>query len=405
MKLAGGAGHLTYCTNIHAGETWAEVRANLEKFFPAVRDQVAPGKAFGIGLRLSARAAKELGTGDALAEFQRFLADKNLYVFTINGFPYGTFHGTRVKEEVYLPDWRDEERLRYTDELADLLVQLLPDGVEGSISTVPGAFKPAMRGTADVERIADNYIRHVARLVDIEERTGKRIALAIEPEPHCYLETIEESVKFFREYLFSTRAGRRLAEITGQKRPAAEAALRKHIGLCLDLCHAAVEFEDPAACVQELVDAGIRVTKMQVSAGLRVASLTPGALDGLRQFNDPVYLHQVVEQGPDGVRRFSDLPEALATLDSGTDGKEWRVHFHVPVFLDELGEFSSTSFFVREMLERHRNQPISSHLEVETYTWSVLPAHLQAGGMEQAIARELNWVRRELRDLPPRPHR
>ncbi|HVY04392.1 MAG TPA: metabolite traffic protein EboE [Burkholderiales bacterium] len=405
MKLAGGAGHLTYCTNIHAGETWTEVRANLEKFFPAVRDQVAPGKAFGIGLRLSARAAKELGTGDALAEFKRFLAEKNLYVFTINGFPYGTFHGTRVKEEVYLPDWRDEERLRYTDELADLLVQLLPDDVEGSISTVPGAFKPAMRGNADVERIADNYIRHVAKLVEIEERTGKRIALSIEPEPHCYLETIEESVKFFQEYLFSTRAGRRLAEITGQKRPVAEAALRKHVGLCLDLCHAAVEFEDPDACVKELVDAGIRVTKMQVSAGLRVASLTPGALAGLHQFNDPVYLHQVVEQGPNGVRRFADLPEALATLDSGTAGKEWRVHFHVPVFLDELGEFSSTSFFVREMLERHRNQPISSHLEVETYTWSVLPAHLQAGGMEQAIARELNWVRRELRDLPPRPHR
>ncbi len=215
MNIGAPNVHLTYCSNIHPGETWADVRANIEKYFPAVRDKVAPGQAFGIGLRLSARAAKELGTGDAMAEFKRFLAAKNLYVFTINGFPYGTFHGTRVKEEVYLPDWRDEERLRYTDELADLLVQLLPDGMEGSISTVPGAFKPAMRGSADVDVIADNFVRHVAKLVDVEERTGKKIALAIEPEPHCFLETIEESVNFFRERLFNTRCVRRLGELTG----------------------------------------------------------------------------------------------------------------------------------------------------------------------------------------------
>ncbi|HEY5930996.1 MAG TPA: metabolite traffic protein EboE [Burkholderiales bacterium] len=396
MNLGGSAGHLTYCSNIHPGETWAEVRANIEKFFPAVRDRVAPGQPFGIGLRLSAQASRTLSEPAVLKEFQDFLSRNNLYVFTINGFPYGTFHGTRVKEGAYLPDWRDEERLRYTDELAELMAKLLPDGIEGSVSTVPGAYKPAMGHDADVERIADHMIRHVARLVDIKKRTGKHIALAIEPEPHCYLETVDESVGFFLRHLFSAGAVRRLGELSGLDRQAAAAALHDHIGLCLDLCHAAVEFEDPVACLQRLEKAGIRVHKMQISAGLRVAELTPAALKGLRQFDDPVYLHQVVEQGPMGIRRFADLPDALATLNGEADDREWRVHFHVPIFLDDLGAFSSTRFFISKVLDMHRDNPISAHLEVETYTWNVLPEHLQAGGMEQAIARELNWVREEL---------
>jgi sugar phosphate isomerase/epimerase len=396
MRIGADGAHLTYCSNIHPGETWAEVRANIERYFPAVRERVAPGALFGIGLRLSARAARELGSGNALAEFRDFLDRKNLYVFTLNGFPYGTFHGARVKEEVYLPDWRDEERLRYTDELAQLLVQLLPDGVEGSISTVPGAFKPALHGQEDVEKIADNMVRHVATLVEIKRRSGRHIALAIEPEPHCFLETVDESIRFFQEHLFSADAQRRLGELTGLNRTAAATALRDHTGLCLDLCHAAVEFEDPTGCIRALRDAGIRVTKLQISAGLRLPELTPEAVSALKQFDDPVYLHQVVEEGPNGIRRYADLPQALATATGKADGREWRVHCHVPIFMDNLGAFSSTRSFISEVLAIHRLHPVSAHLEVETYTWNVLPEHLRAGGMEQAIARELNWVRQEL---------
>jgi len=372
------------------------VRANIGRYFPAVRDRVAPGQMFGIGLRLSARAARELGSGDALAEFRAFLDRNKLYVFTVNGFPYGTFHGTRVKEEVYLPDWRDQERLRYTDELADLLVQLLPDGVDGSISTVPGAFKPAMRNGADVDKIADNMLRHVAKLVEIKRHSGRQIALAIEPEPHCYLETIDESVRFFRGHLFSAAAVRRLGELTDLDPGAAAAAMHDHIGLCLDLCHAAVEFEDPAGCIRDLAEAGIRVTKLQISAGLRLPELTAAAVTALQQFDDPVYLHQVVEEGPNGIRRYADLPEALATATGKADGREWRVHCHVPIFMDDLGAVSSTQSFISEVLGIHRRHPVSGHLEVETYTWNALPEHLRAGGMEQAIARELNWVKQEL---------
>lgn len=152
-----------------------------------------------------------------------------------------------MKEDVYLPDWRDEERLRYSDELAELLALLLPDDpeLEGSVSTVPGAFKALVRDVADVERIAEHMLRHVARLVDVERRTGRSIALAIEPEPHCYLETIDETVRFFGDHLFSAAAVRRLGELTGLDKKTASAALHDHIGVCLDLCHAAVEFEDP----------------------------------------------------------------------------------------------------------------------------------------------------------------
>ena len=392
MKIGADGAHLTYCSNIHPGESWADVRANIERYFPAVRDRVAPDALFGIGLRLSARAARELASGDALAEFREFMDRNKLYVFTINGFPYGVFHGARVKEEVYLPDWRDEERLRYTDELAQLLAQLLPDGMEGSVSTVPGAFKPALQDEGDVDQIVDNMLRHVSKLVDIQRNSGRRIALAIEPEPYCFLETIEESVRFFRQHLFGADAVSRLSELSGLDQEAAAAALREHIGLCLDLCHAAVEFEDPAQCIRDLQQAGIRVSKMQISAGLRLPELTANAVDALKQFDDPVYLHQVVEQGPAGTKRYADLPEALATATGSADGREWRVHCHVPIFMDDLGAFSSTRSFISDVLAIHKRQSVSAQLEVETYTWNVLPDHLRTGGMELAIARELNWV-------------
>jgi hypothetical protein len=396
MILDGGRGHLTYCSNIHPGETWPEVRANLERYVPAVRDQVAPTLPFGVGLRLSAQAARELSADAAMEEFRDFLTRNRLYVFTLNGFPYGIFHGARVKEDVYLPDWRDDERLRYTNQLADLLVQLLPPGMEGSISTVPGAFKPSVKDDADVELMSANMLRHVAHLIELERRTGVRIALALEPEPCCYLETVDETVGFFKRHLFSAQAVRMLSELTGLERQIASNRLREHLGVCLDLCHAAVEFEEPLGCVKHLQEAGIRIPKLQISAGLQLKELTRAALDTLRQFDDPVYLHQVVETGPDGMRRFLDLSDALATVNGNAGTREWRVHFHVPIFLDQLEAVSSTRFFVRQVLGLHHASPVSQHLEVETYTWGVLPAALRAGSVEHAIARELAWVREEL---------
>lgn len=401
MKLGAGV-HLTYCSNIHPGESWAEVRANLGRFVPAVRARVAPDEPFGVGLRLSARAADELWAPAALAELRAFLARERLYVFTINGFPYGTFHGTRVKEEVYLPDWRDAERLRYTNRLADLLAALLPgdpsaEGLEGSVSTVPGAFKPALGGRADVERMVEHLLQHVAHLVALRARTGRVVTLALEPEPHCFLETTAEAAAFFADELFAPAAVERLATLAGLTPAEAAQALHRHLGLCLDLCHAAVEFEDAAASLAALDAAGIRIAKIQVSCGLRLPTLDAESLAALRQFDDPVYLHQVVQRAATGgMTRFVDLAAAFDAPPDPNAGHEWRVHFHVPVFLERVPPFASTQPFVRDVLARQRAQPLTPHLEVETYTWNVLPAALRTDSVDAAIARELAWVRREL---------
>ncbi len=401
MKLGDGV-HLTYCSNIHPGESWADVRANLGRHLPAVRDRLRPAGEFGIGLRLSARAAEELSAPGALDEFRQFLARERLYVFTVNGFPFGTFHGTRVKEEVYLPDWRDPQRLHYSNRLADLLAQLLPaEGttgtfMEGSISTVPGAYKPALGGAQDVARMVEHLVQHVAYLVGLHARTGRRIALALEPEPCCFLETIDETVAFFEGTLHGVQAVRRLGELSGLAPAQTHHALREHLGVCLDLCHAAVEYEDAAACLHRLRAAGIRVHKMQISAGLQLPALTPEALEALRLFDDPVYLHQVVERGPDGLVRYNDLCDAFAAAKGEVAGREWRVHFHVPVFMERLTPFASTQSFIRDVLAMHRVDPVSRHLEVETYTWGVLPDTLRSTAVDEAVARELAWVRTEL---------
>ena len=399
MKLDDSPCHLTYCSNIHPGESWEEVRHNLGLHLPAVRAQLSPDRPFGIGLRLSAVAARTLAQPDTLAEFKHFLEKGNFYVFTLNGFPYGKFHGARVKEQVYRPDWQDPERLQYTNLLADLLAELLPlqPGLSGSISTVPGAFKADVRDTAALQRITQQLVQHTSHLVQLKAQTGKHIALALEPEPCCLLETIAETVTFFREYLFAAPAIQQLAELSGLDSIQAEQALRDHLGVCLDLCHAAVEFEDPDTCTHTLTAAGIGIFKMQITAGLQLPTLSSMALARLQQFDDGVYLHQVVESGPGGLLRYVDLPEALQTCTGDTQTeREWRVHFHVPVFHDDLGAFRSTQAFVRSVLQTHRQQPVSLHLEVETYTWEMLPPALQAGDLDQAIARELRWVRDEL---------
>jgi sugar phosphate isomerase/epimerase len=393
-----GECHLTYCTNIHPGETWPEVRGNLHRFLPMVKRQVSPNQDFGVGLRLSAAAADALRAPDALAEFKDFLTANNLYVFTINGFPYGPFHGVRVKEEVYQPDWQDEARLRYTDLLADLLADLLPadPSLEGSVSTVPGGFKPLGANPTAVERVAAMMVRHAAHLVQLRERTGRVIALALEPEPCCLLETIEETIVFFQSHLFSPKSARELGALTGLGIAAAEEALRLHLGVCYDLCHAAVEFEDPAASLRRLRDAGIRIAKLQITAGLRLAGVTAANADVLRPFNDAVYLHQVVQRNAAGLTRFVDLPQAFEHLAGGGDAGEWRVHFHVPIFIEDLGAFTSTQSFVREFLELHRAQPVSQHLEVETYTWDVLPERYRREGVVAGVVNELEWVKRQL---------
>ncbi|MEJ2174033.1 MAG: metabolite traffic protein EboE [bacterium] len=395
MRLAGerDLGHLTYCTNIHAGEPFDEVMASLARHLPEIKSGAANDQAMGVGLRLGNAAATRLREPGALAELKAFLAAGGYYVFTLNGCPYGAFHGRSVKEDAYKPDWSDPLRLSYTDFLADVLCALLPEGLAGSVSTVPCTFKPWAEGR--LESITEHLIRHVAHLVDIEQRTGKPIALALEPEPYCYLETIAEAVAFFNERLFSKPGIGRLAALTGRSLSEAEALMRAHIGVCYDVCHAAVEFEDPKASVAALRANGISIGKLQLSSALRIAALDAQSARQLAEFDEPVYLHQVVERANGVLRRFVDLPQALAES-AAAAGAEWRVHFHVPIFLEQMAHFGTTQSFLAEILALHRAEPISPHLEVETYTWDVLPATYRSVGLSAAIARELNWVKAQL---------
>lgn len=391
-----GSPHLTYCTNIHAGERWSDIDAALRASIPAVKAQVSPDQPMGVGLRLSAVAAQDLGAPGQLAALQEFLARADLYVFTINAFPYGSFHGTRVKEQVYEPDWRDERRLKFSNRCADLLAALLPDGVEGSISTVPGAYKASIESGGDVARMTELLVRHAAHLHRIAEETGKQISLALEPEPCCFLETIDEAIDFFRDQLFGRTAVESFKRLTDLPTRSAREALQRHLGICLDVCHASVEFENPIECLGRLSAVGIRVPKIQLSSALRVPSVDESAIDLLAEFDDGIYLHQTVEARGGRLTRYRDLPDAIAALRAGRAGGEWRVHCHVPLFQSAYGALQSTQETLAEVLAACRRHAMAPHLEVETYTWNVLPADLRGSDMATDIARELAWVRSQL---------
>jgi hypothetical protein len=389
--------HLTYCTNVHPGETWSELRDEVLPSVLGVKAHVAGSakRPFGVGLRVSAAAAAALREPAARAELAQLLARHGLYVFTLNAFPYGAFHAAPVKEAVYEPDWRAPERLAYTNAAAELLAAVLPEALAyGSISSVPLGFRANFRQPADWQAAADNLIAHVAFLHGLRRETGRRIVLALEPEPCCALETIDDCLEVFARDLYGARACARLAALAGCDAAAAGAMLRDHLGICLDACHAAVEFEDAAELLARLRSADIPIFKLQLSAGLCAPELSAERLDAFAAFAEDVYLHQVVERRAGALRRFLDLPEALAQARPDA-AREWRVHFHVPIFRRELGCFESTQPFLVELLRQLRPEECA-HLEVETYTWGVLPPALRATDLARDIANELGWARAQL---------
>ena len=398
MKLnqLSGNVHLTYCTNIHAGQSWQDIRASLDEYVPAIKSTVAQSQPMGIGLRLSGEAAAVARQPEALASFRDQLSALGAYVFTINAFPFGPFHGVRVKEDVYLPDWRDRERVAFTANSAAVLAGILPDGIEGSISTVPGAFKPNGRSSEAVAAMARNLMMAVADLVDLKRRTGKHIALALEPEPCCLLETTDESIAFFEGALLKPETLDMLGGITGVGRSEAEILLRRHLGICYDVCHGSVEYEDTVAALDRLLAAGIAIPKIQLSAAMRIPAMTKGLIDAVMRYNDGVYLHQSIVRSGDNLSRHVDLPDAVTAFGKGQADGEWRIHCHVPVFLADLGEISSTRSDLVATLAALRQRTRSSHLEVETYTWDVLPDNIRTGSKSADIAREIAFCRQEL---------
>ena len=375
MHLAHGR-HLAYCTNIHRGEDWPETFAALRTHTLAVRARVCPpDEPFGIGLRLSDLASRQLAAEPKTRDdFRRWLEENNAYVFTINGFPFGRFHGTRVKEQVYAPDWTADARVEYTCRLFDLLAEWLPPGVGGSVSTLPGSFKGF---DADEDAMRRNLRRCAAHITRASERTGRALSLALEPEPLCWFENTAETLDFF-------------ARLGGGDLP---------IGVCFDACHFAVEYEPARTALEALTAAGVPVAKLHLSSALKVRPL-PAVRQALRAFADDVYLHQTIirRNGSGALTRCLDLAPALDSS-AAESGDEWRIHFHVPLHSPPGDGFDTTTADLLGALDwLQKNPSLCQHLEMETYTWEVLPPELRSASVEEQLTREYEWTLARLRE-------
>jgi len=387
VRIATMNHQIGYCTNVHAGAGLDATRANLAQHALAVKQSISPNHPFGVGLWLSSAAVGELLAQRRITEFAAWLADVGLVPFTLNGFPYCDFHQETVKYQVYEPTWSERSRRDYTLGLVDILNGLLPEGVEGSISTLPlewGTPRPTIDQMAAAAASLLAVVDHLSRL---EAECDRLIYLAIEPEPGCVLQRSGDVVTFFEEFLL---------------RQGDERLVRRHLRVCHDVCHAAVMFEEQDEAIGRYRSAGIGIGKVQVSSAviLPLDRIEPGdraaAIDQLRGFAEDRYLHQtVVRRASDETPVFyDDLPDALQSIDGATAlCGEWRVHFHVPIYLERFGLLETSRQQILQCLEAARDFRELEHFEVETYAWSVLPQALRQPRLADGIAEELKWFR------------
>lgn len=397
MDLGNGLGHLTYSTLVHPADDWEQLWNSLVTYLPKVKARIAGNRSFGVCLRLSANAAHTLANNATERDkLKKFLGDNDMYVYTANAFPYGAFKGTVVKEQVYEPDWRSEERTRYTINVADVLADICSPDIAPSIQSAPLGFKPRVTGNDVVASYTDHVLRVVAHLVELAARTGRTVQLALEPEPFCFLETTDETVDYFTHHLYSGAAVEKLARLARVPVSEANEALRAHLGIVYDICHQAVEYENISASLQKLVDAGIPVFKLQEAAALHIPEVTQAAVDTLKRYAKTIYLTQTLEKKNGKINRFLNVDDAIAAFEKNPGPREWRTHIHVPVFLDDLGEFRTTRFAIEDALRFHKRTPLSRQLEIETYTWDMLPENLKTGDIVEYVCREIDWVRGQL---------
>lgn len=368
---------LSYCTNVHPGRSLAEVQRGLRDYTSPLR--AGYGAPLAAGLWLAAPVIRELGDDPTLLpEFRDALDRLGLTCHTLNAFPFGDFHSPRVKENVYLPDWADRRRLDYTVACARVLAALLPAEVDGSISTCPPSFKEFPNPEGHLGLCIENLIDAAIAFDRLHAETGRMIRLALEPEPLCLVETTDEAIDFFAQLRERAR-----------RRNCLDAA-RRHLGLCFDVCHQAVEFEDVAASVRKLQAADVRINKVHITCALQLDAPATNAQgrQALARYAEERYLHQTFAllAGGDIARRV-DLTSDLA-LDPPApfrDASLWRIHFHVPVDAEQFGPLSTTRTELRRALEAVAELPYAPHLEVETYTWEVLPERESPGSSAQLI--------------------
>lgn len=369
---------LYYCLNVHPGESWRDVSDAALRYAADIRRRVWPDRPMPLGLRISARAAQETSV-EAAAAFRRQLQARGLFVRSVNAFPYGRFHRCSVKDQVYRPDWRSTERLLYTQRVAELLVALLPEGESGSISTVPIGWRHDPWAEEDARGVRE-HLREMARFLRrLEESSGRFIGLALEPEPDCLLESPEDVVQFWAEF-------------------GDDALVRRYIGCCVDTCHWAVCGHALAPALERLRAGEVPIFKIQVSAALVAVARADGIV-ALQRFADPVYLHQTFAFDATGrvVLRWPDLPEALALWTANPAIAQLRTHVHVPLHWAGDGALRSTVDALDGPFWRTARS-LTDDLEVETYTWDVLPAELRRGGVIDGMARDLVWVEQRLRE-------
>ena len=351
--------HLSYCTNIHPGENWELTFQSLKENLPKIKQELSPNTDFGVGLRLSNLASEELAMGDTIKEFKKWLQESGLYVFTMNGFPYGNFHGERVKDDVHTPDWTTLERLEYTLRLFDQLNELLPNGVEGGISTSPVSYKHWFKGGEAIKKAfrvgAEQMARVALHLFKIEQKMGNYLHLDVEPEPDGLLENTEEVLHFFEEYLIPI-AKKKFNKL-GYSDEKSEGLVKRYITVCYDVCHFSLAYEEPTATFTRFKEHGINVGKIQISAALKILSekgKENQIWQALKAFDEPTYLHQVTEVVDGKVKTYSDLPEVLSKKNQF---EELRAHFHVPIFLEDFGLLKSTQDHIVKTLDYLKVNP------------------------------------------------
>ena len=373
--------HLSYCTNVHPAEDLAGVLDQLDRYSGPIRE-AAGLPVLGVGLWLPSAVAAQLAASSEDRDLLRKkLFDNGLELRTINAFPWAAFHADVVKLSVYSPDWTEPARLTYTLDCAQILADLLPPGAAGSISTLPLGWREGW--TADHNRLATEAMAALsARLRQLRDRTGRTIRVDIEPEPGCILDNVADVVAW-------------LAPRLGAIDP-------EFVGICLDTCHLAVSFADPEQTVRQISSAGIRIVKVQASSALEVPH--PDRADNraaIAEFAEQRYLHQVRELSPNGqILGVDDLPEALTELPGAGP---WRVHFHVPLHHQPAAPLRATSEVLSRAVAAVRDTPLGSHthLDIETYTWSVLPEGANPADLVDGIAAELRWATTELLHTTP----
>ncbi len=398
LDLLGPGSIVGYCTNVHPAGSCDELLRNLQRYTLPVKQRVCPDGAMGVGLWFPKALAKDMMGQGGVGDLAEWLARHGLIPFTLNGFPYGDFHEPGVKHKVYEPRWDDIERVQYTLELVQILVSLLrraqlPQPIEAGISTLPVGWGPAMANdpdTPDTPNAQQRAAEHLAGLVTylqwVERQFGMLIHLDLEPEPGCVLEKSADVVAFFEHYLDPLHDAQ---------------TNRRFLRVCHDVCHAAVMFEDQREALERYKNAGIQIGKVQVSSALHVPmdrfdrAFRDQAIEELAAFAEDRYLHQTVVR-VDGERQFyEDLGDALHEYRTGRipqGAGPWRVHFHVPLFLDRTGLLETTNREILECLDWFAANPGTTHYEVETYAWSVLPEALRPDDLADGIAREMVWL-------------